>query len=163
MKKRKMHNHEPENYDCPFCLIAKGVENDHVYTKQADVFYQDEKLSAFVASHWWPNNPGHVIIVPNEHIENIYDLPEEISDAIHRFEKKTALALKEIYQCDGVSSRQHNESAGNQDVWHYHLHVFPRYEDDKLYERNAEKRLTDPKERIPYAEKLRKYFQYETK
>ena len=55
--------------------------------------------------------------------------------------------------CDGVSSRQHNEPAGNQDVWHYHLHVFPRWENDKLY--FERRHSTSPEQRRPYAEKLR--------
>lgn len=61
-----------------------------------------------------------------------------------------------MYKCDGVSSRQHNEPCGNQDVWHYHLHVFPRYKDDNLYLTNRE--LSKPEERIEYADRLKDYF-----
>lgn len=43
------------------------------------------------------------------------------------------IALKTAFDCDGVSTRQHNEPAGNQDVRQYHLHIFPRYEADGLY------------------------------
>ena len=66
-----------------------------------------------------------------------------------------ALAMKQAYGCHGVSTRQHNEPAGNQEVWHYHLHVFPRYAGDDLYLRSNEKRYTTPAERASYAEKLR--------
>jgi len=41
--------------------------------------------------------------------------------------------MKQAWKCDGVSTRQHNEPAGNQDVWHYHMHVFPRWDNDDLY------------------------------
>ena len=119
-----MYNHEPKGYVCPFCLIVKGIENEHLDTKQNDIVYKDEFVTAFIASGWWGNNKGHVIIIPNKHIENIYDLSSGLSHRIHDVEKKVALALKETYGCDGVSSRQHNEPCGNQDVWHYHLHVF---------------------------------------
>lgn len=51
--------------------------------------------------------------------------------------------------------RQHNEPAGNQDVWHYHLHVFPRFVNDKLYKSDREN--TKPEERLEYAQKLRHY------
>jgi diadenosine tetraphosphate (Ap4A) HIT family hydrolase len=44
--------------------------------------------------------------------------------------RDTALALKTAFDCPGVSTRQHNEPAGNQDVWHLHVHVFPRFESD---------------------------------
>lgn len=71
-------------------------------------------------------------------------------------ERKIAIALKEVYKCDGVSSRQHNEPCGNQDVWHYHLHVLPRYKDDNLY--LTDRGSSKPEERIEYANRLKDYF-----
>ena len=47
--------------------------------------------------------------------------------------RHTALAVKHAFGCSGISTRQHNEPDGNQDVWHYHVHVFPRYPNDGLY------------------------------
>ncbi len=142
-----MYNHEPQDYKCPLCCVVNGIEGDFPYTKQADIVYKDEMLTAFVASHWWPNNKGHILIVPNQHTENLYDIPEKVLAAVHVFSQKVAKALKEAYGCDGVSIRQHNEPAGDQDVWHYHLHVFPRYVGDSLYENNSEKYLSDLSER----------------
>jgi histidine triad (HIT) family protein len=153
-----MYNHEPKNYICPFCLIVKEIENEYVYTKQSEIVYKDKYVTAFIASHWWPNNKGHVIIIPNKHIENLYDLPENLSNKIHNLEKQMALALKKVYKCDGVSSRQHNEPDGGQDVWHYHLHVFPRYKNDNLYTSHREKRKIEPSEKKPFAQKLKRYF-----
>ena len=151
-----MFNHEPENYVCPFCLIVEGVENDVVWTKQDDVVLRNDLATAFICATWWPNNPGHLIVIPNQHFENIFDLPDEYSTAIHRMERQVAVALMKSYGCEGVSSRQHNGPSGNQDVWHYHLHVFPRYEGDDLYKTN--RRSTMPAERLPYALKLKAYF-----
>lgn len=151
-----MYNHAPKDYVCPFCMIVDGVENDHLLTKQKDIVYKDDYVTAFISSCWWKNNKGHVIIIPNDHIENIYDLPSEISYRIHDLEKEIALALKKTYKCDGVSSRQHNEPCGNQDVWHYHLHVFPRYPNDHLYQSDREN--SQPEERLEYAQKIRGYF-----
>jgi len=151
-----LFNHAPEDYVCPFCLIAAGVENEHVLTKQSDVIYRDEFITAFVSAGWWENNKGHVIIIPNRHFENLYDLPPDYSAEIHSFEKQIAVAFKRVYKCDGVSSRQRNEPAGNQDVWHYHLHVFPRYAGDNLY--CMERRPTTAEERAPYAKLLKDYF-----
>ncbi len=155
-----MYTHRPKDYVDPFELIVQGIEDARVYTTQEDIIYQDEYVTAFISSHWWPNNPGHVLIIPNESFENIYDLPDAIALRIHHLARRVSLALKEVYNCDGVSVRQHNEPAGDQDVWHYHLHVFPRYVDDQLYLLNNEKRLTSPEERKPYAEKLRTYFEH---
>lgn len=150
-----MQHHAPPGYVCPFCLIVAGVENEHVWTKQGDVVLRDELVTAFVAAGWWPNNAGHVIIIPNQHHENIFDLPLHYATAIHAAAQRIAIALKQAYHCAGVSTRQHNEPAGNQDVWHYHLHIFPRYPDDHLYELINQRRRTTPAERLPYAERLR--------
>jgi histidine triad (HIT) family protein len=151
-----MYNHAPDNYICPFCLVVKGIENEHVLTKQNDIVYQDNYVTAFIGAGWWKNNKGHVIIIPNKHFENIYDLPSEYSHRIHDLEREVAIAFKKVYRCDGVSSRQHNEPCGNQDVWHYHLHVFPRYQGDDLYKTKRE--LSQLEERIVYSRKLREHF-----
>ncbi len=148
-----MYNHAPENYACPFCLLVAGIENEHVYSVQSDIVYHDNVVTAFISSHQWKNNHGNTIIVPNEHFENIYDLPIHYAQDIQRVAKMLALTMKAVYACDGVSTRQHNEPAGNQDVWHYHLHVTPRYENDNYY--------TSPREpmsisnRAKHADKIR--------
>jgi histidine triad (HIT) family protein len=154
-----MYNHTPEHYDCPFCKVADNdFTNPSVSTKAQDIVLQTSLVTAFLSSHWWPNNPGHVLIIPNKHFENIYDLPKEYAAEIHELAQKIALAFKAVYHCDGVSTRQHNEPAGNQEVWHYHLHVFPRYHSDDLYTLFWERELTSPEQRLPYARKLRDYF-----
>lgn len=148
-----MYNHAPEDYDCPFCRLARGRSTSR--SDQNDVIHRDYEVTAFMASAWWPNNPGHVLIVPSEHYENIYDLPPELGTPIQRITQRVALAFKATYGCDGVSTRQHNEPVGNQDVWHYHLHVFPRYENDNLYA--TRRGDSTPEGRQPYAEKLRAF------
>lgn len=149
-----MFNHEPEKYTCPLCLIAAGKPTDRG-NQEEDVILRNEFVTAFVAGKWWRSNPGHVIIVPNTHVENLYDLPEEIGHAIFDSSKQVALALKTAYQCDGVSTRQHNEPAGNQDVWHYHLHVYPRYVGDNLYLNHADTYWPTQDEKRPYGQKLK--------
>lgn len=148
-----MHNHSPENYDCPFCRLANGLATSR--SSQADVVYRDADVTAFLAASWWPNNPGHVLVIPNLHYENVYDLPPDLGAPIQRITQRIALAFKETYACDGVSTRQHNEPAGNQDVWHYHQHVFPRYDGDNLY--MSRRGDSTPEQRLPYAEKLRDF------
>jgi histidine triad (HIT) family protein len=148
-----MHNHAPDDYACPFCTIAAGRFDS--LTQPGDLVLRTEHVTAFIAAHWWVANAGHVLVIPNAHYENLYDLPDEIGGQIHAAARRIAIALKQVYGCDGVSTRQHNEPAGNQDVWHYHLHVFPRYAGDELYLRTYEHRLTTPEERAPYAAKLR--------
>ena len=150
-----MYHHAPENYICPFCLIIQGVENEHVYSVRSDIVYQDKSVTAFIGSHQWSRNLENTIIIPNEHFENIFDLPDYYIPKIHKVAKSVALIMKEVYFCDGISIRQHNESAGCQDVWHYHWHVTPRYIDDQFYPNYKEKKLIPVHERAIRAEKLR--------
>ncbi len=153
-----MYNHAPKDYKCPLCLIIKGEDNPGVFAKSSDVFYKDEFVTGFIGHKRWPKNPVGTIIIPNEHFENLYDLSEEYGHKIFDFSKKLAVALKEIYKCDGISTRQHNEPAGSQDVWHYHLHVTPRFQNDDLYIRHKESTLLSPEERAKHALKIKKYF-----
>jgi len=152
-----MYNHAPEKYICPFCLVAQGIENEHVLTRKDDVFYQDKYITAFISAGGFGKNKGHALVIPNQHFENIYELPSDLSAKIHAFAKEIALAFKKIHNCDGTSTRQHNEYYGNQDVWHYHLHIFPRYENDNLY--SAKREDVPVSERKTRATKLREYFQ----
>ncbi len=102
-----------------------------------------------------PNNLGHVIIIPNEHFENVYDLPASMSAKIHEHARAVALAMKSAYHCDGVTLRQNNEPHGGQDVWHYHLHIYPRYEGDNFP--RVEKEVTPEEQRVEHARRLREH------
>jgi len=128
-----LHNHAPNNYICPFCLFVQGIENEHNELKQTDIVYQNNQITAIIALRKWANNPGHVLIIPNAHFENIYDLPLDIATEIHKVAKAVAITMKEVYACDGILIHQHNEPAGEQNIWHYHLHVIPRYENDNFH------------------------------
>lgn len=151
-----MYTNAPEGYKCPICLGIKGIENEDTLLKQADLVYKDDLVSAFINSFWVGKNEGHVIIVPNEHFENIYDLPDNYAHRVIEIAKKVALAMKSSYSCDGITTRQNSEPAGDQHAFHYHFHVFPRYKDDDFNNKLTEKsRLSDPKERIKYAQKLK--------
>ena len=147
--------HAPEGYDCPFCRLANGDLTADSLNQLSDIVLQTDSVTVFVAPAWWTSNPGHVLIIPNRHYENIYSLPAAEAASVQEAARPIALAMKSAYACDGVSTRQHNEPAGNQDVWHYHLHVFPRYVGDKLYRNDREKRWTTREERLPFVERLR--------
>jgi histidine triad (HIT) family protein len=66
--------------------------------------------------------------------------------------------MKKIYKCDWTSIRQHNEPAWNQHIFHYHLHVLPRYNWDELYQSHDKKIFIEEKERQLYANKFKQYF-----
>lgn len=157
-----MLKHEPDCYVCPFCqLLVTGVDK-HGITTQRDIVRCDELATAFISPRWWPNNQAHVIVVPNAHYENLYDLPSRYGHAVHDLVREVAKAVKQVYQCDGTSVRQHNEPAGSQDVWHYHVHTFPRYAGDGFDGTCPYREFVTEEQRLPYAEKLRSYFEATT-
>lgn len=135
------------------CNFVEGKFTD--YNTETDKVYESDDLLAFISPKWWVNNPGNVIIIPKQHFENLYDLPDELLIDIHLLSKKISIAMKNSYDCDGISTRQHNEPDGGQDVWHYHLHIFPRWENDKLYQNHDNKRFVSAEERKEYAQKLK--------
>jgi histidine triad (HIT) family protein len=152
-----MFNHAPDNYKCPICLAIEGIENEHTMARQADIVYRDDLVLVYVNSKFVGNNPGHVIVVPVKHFENLYELPANYAARIMEVAQKMALALKEVRKCDGVMIQQNNEPASGQHAFHYHMHVFPRFEGDDFAMQNASGnvRVADPLERIPYADALK--------
>jgi histidine triad (HIT) family protein len=157
-----MYNHSPADYACPFCSLVRGEQDPRAVSKSGDSIYQDDFVTAFIGSHQLKNNPGLVIVVPNEHIEHLYDLPDDISARIHQLEKKLAIAMREAYPCEGNVIRQHNEpiegaKCKGQDVLHYHLQIIPRYSDDRMYEyaEDGQRELVPEDERRRYAELLK--------
>lgn len=147
--------HAPPGYVCPFCLLAAGVVNEHVWSRESDVIYRDEFALALIAAKQWPGTPGHVLIIPTAHYEHLYVLPYAVGARVHALSRRVALAMKAAYGCAGISTRQHNEPAGQQDVWHYHLHVFPRWPDDDLYFTHGS--VMPPEERAGYAARLKSH------
>ena len=156
-----MYNHAPENYICPICLAIQGIENGQTMAKQADIVYRDEYTLAYINSKFIKSNPGHVIVVPTEHFENLYSLPKEYLHGIMETAQKIALACKIVRKCEGVWIEQNNEPASGQHAFHYHMHIVPRFRDDNLRQQLAleEVYVAYPAERLPYAETLRAYFE----
>src|SRR5690242_3743991 len=106
--------HEPAGYECPFCRLVRGGAD--LINSQQDIVRRNGLATAFVSPRWWPRNHGHLLVVPDSHHENLYDLPPEYGHAVHDLVRDVAIAMRAAYGCDGTSVRQHNEPAGNQDV-----------------------------------------------
>lgn len=127
-------SHEPPGYACPFCGLARGdVDEATNRCELTDLVHQDEELLVFMACDGFGPHEGHAMITPVAHHETLYDLDDHLLARIGAMQRDVALAMKLAWNPEGTSVRQHNEPAGNQHVWHYHLHVFPRYSDDMLY------------------------------
>jgi hypothetical protein len=74
-----MFDHEPAGYSCPLCFLLAGGETE--VDSPRDTVLTNDLATAMVASYWFPNNRGHVIVFPNTHHENIYELPDEYGHA----------------------------------------------------------------------------------
>lgn len=126
--------------------------------RQDDIFYRDAAVMALVNSKFLGNKPGHVIVVPVEHFENIYDLPSEVGHQLFKVSQEVAKALKEAWHCDGVMVQQNNEPASGQHAFHYHMHLFPRFDDDDFISAQKNVWVATAEERKPLADALRSYF-----
>ena len=147
-----------KDYKCPICLAVDGVESKETMIMQDDIFYRDDLIMALVNSKFVLKNPGHVIVVPLKHYENIYNLPQAEAERIMKVSKKVVVALKEIRRCDGITIQQNNEPAGGQHAFHYHMHVFPRFNDDEFYMNILDTKVSTPQDRKSYSAALKKHF-----
>jgi histidine triad (HIT) family protein len=146
--------HEPAGYRCPFCLEQRGRFDE--WSRPSDIVAVTDRAYARIAPKWWPGNPGSVLVITREHLENLYALSPEDNRAVWELVQKVAIAVRSAYACEGTSVRQHNEPAGDQDVWHLHVHIFPRHQGDNLYRRHNDARWIDAAERADFAERLRR-------
>ena len=109
--------------DCIFCAIIAGEI-------PAATVYEDEHVFAFMDIA--PANPGHTLVIPKQHYRNIFDMPIEVGTKIMQAAIPIANAIRDALNPDGLNLFQSNEAAGFQTVFHFHLHLIPRWEDDPL-------------------------------
>lgn len=107
--------------ECIFCKIAKGEI-------PSATLYEDEEFRVIL--DLGPANKGHALILPKAHYENLYDLPDEMAAHAMILAKKNATKMKGILNCDGYNLVQNNGEAAGQTVFHFHMHLIPRYTDD---------------------------------
>ena len=91
---------------------------------------QDESTLAFMDINPWTR--GHALVIPRRHSRNLYEVEEDDLKASVVAAKRLALRMKERLGCDGVNLLNACEPAAWQTVWHFHIHVIPRYADDTL-------------------------------
>jgi histidine triad (HIT) family protein len=109
--------------NCIFCKIAhKEIPSDKIY--------EDENVFAFLDIH--PVNKGHALVIPKKHAVNIYDIEDEEISKVIKTAQKIAKQLKVVVKADGINIHMNNEKAGGQAVFHAHIHVIPRHENDGL-------------------------------
>ena len=107
--------------DCPFCKIVSQVF-------KAVVVYEDTDI--LVIMDLYPATPGHMLVLPKQHIETIYAMPAALGVRIMTTAIALAKAIKLRWSPDGLNLIQSNEVVGGQTVPHFHLHIVPRYRGD---------------------------------
>jgi len=108
--------------DCIFCKILQGEIPSYK-------IYEDDYVYAFLDIT--QGTKGHTLVIPKEHVENIYDLTEELAENIFRVIPKLAKALKTSFNPIGLNIVNNNDKP-LQSVFHFHLHLIPRYENDGM-------------------------------
>ncbi len=107
--------------NCIFCKISSG----EIPSK---TIYEDEEFRVILDIS--PATKGHALILPKEHYANIYEMPEQTAGHAMILAKKLAAHMTETLQCDGLNIMQNNGEAAGQTVFHFHMHLIPRYEQD---------------------------------
>ena len=111
-----------ETNDCIICKLLSGE-------LEVSMVYQDDSCSAFMDIQ--PVNPGHVLVVPNRHAAYLTGLEEEEGAQIFRIAHRVAAVLRNgVVKCEGINLFLADGAAAGQEVFHVHLHVFPRYVED---------------------------------
>jgi histidine triad (HIT) family protein len=109
--------------NCVFCKIVAG-------RIPATVVHEDEHTLAFM--DLGQVNPGHVLVAAKAHVENIYGLDDAQASAVMRAAAQVARAIREAFSPEGLSVYQANGKAAGQTVFHFHIHLVPRHNEDGM-------------------------------
>ena len=107
--------------DCIFCKLANG-------SIPTNSIYEDEDFKVILDAA--PANFGHALILPKKHARDLLELDEETAKSAFSLAKRVATKMKAELGCDGINIVQNNGEAAGQTVFHFHVHIIPRYEND---------------------------------
>ena len=109
--------------DCIFCKIANG---DITSNK----IFEDDNFIVILDA--FPVNKGHCLVVPKKHFENIFEIDFETLKKAHELAKKTALKIRDVLNIKNINILQNNGEIAGQSVFHFHIHVMPREDNDTV-------------------------------
>lgn len=107
--------------NCIFCKLANG-------DIQTRAIYEDAQFKVILDNA--PATRGHALILPKDHYKNLYELPKETAADAMKLAKKMALRMREVLHCEGFNIVQNNGELAGQSVFHFHMHLIPRYQED---------------------------------
>ena len=108
--------------DCIFCKIANGEI-------PSATLYEDEQFRVIL--DLGPASKGHALILPKAHYGNLYEIDEETAASAMKLARKMAIAMTKALGCSGFNVVQNNGTSAGQTVFHFHIHLIPRYENDQ--------------------------------
>ena len=111
------------NETCLFCKIIRGEIPCYKV-------YEDDDVLAFLDLN--ALTEGHTLIIPKKHYDNIFDIPEETLANISKVAKKLSIMYKEKLNCDGINIINANDKSAHQSIFHYHMHIIPRKNNDGI-------------------------------
>lgn len=116
-------NHHIDPAECIFCQIVSGAAPAHRV-------FEDETVLVFLDI--FPTTHGHTLVIPKRHRTDL--LTSDADDLTHviRCSQRVAAAIREVFRPDGIGVFQLNGAAAGQTVFHYHMHLIPRMQGDKL-------------------------------
>jgi histidine triad (HIT) family protein len=109
--------------DCIFCAIARGEG-------PAEIVQEDDATVAFMDINPWTR--GHALVIPRNHSRNLYEIDDADLAATSAAAARLARRMRDVLACDGINLINSCEAAAWQTVFHFHMHVIPRYDDDPL-------------------------------
>ena len=107
--------------NCIFCKLANGVI-------PTNSIYEDDNFNVILDLS--PATKGHALILPKDHYKNLYEIPEDTAANVMKLAKKMAAEMTEKLGADGFNLLQNNNEVAGQTVFHFHMHLIPRYMDD---------------------------------
>lgn len=120
--------------NCIFCKIGSGDIPSYK-------LYEDEHFKVFLDLS--PTSYGHALIIPKEHYKNLFELDDTIASKALVLAKKVGAAMMNTLHCDGLNVLQNNGEAAGQTMFHFHIHLIPRYKEDDTKIIFAENSLTE--------------------
>lgn len=109
--------------NCIFCKLSNGEI-------PTNALYEDDIVKVIFDLN--PASKGHVLIIPKNHFDDIYSMDNDTAAHVFQIAVKVSKAMKEVLNCDGLNIVQNNGEAAGQTVFHFHMHIIPRYEGDTV-------------------------------
>lgn len=134
--------------NCIFCKIAAG-------DIPSNTIYEDEEFRVILDLA--PASKGHALILPKEHCADIYEIDAEVAGRAMKIAKKLAMHMTDVLGCEGFNILQNNHEVAGQTVFHFHMHLIPRYKNAKnndillwSHEAFSEKEMSEIRDSLQY-------------